>query len=84
MGSPDREPGRRPDEGPRRKVCVEPFWMGKCEVTWNEFGLWILKPEPWIVDRKRTPREKLVDAVTAPSRMPLDVGQDGALLPIAH
>lgn len=72
MGSLDREPGRRPDEGPRHKVRVEPFWIGKCEVTWNEFSLWILKREPWTAQRKRTPREELVDAVTAPSRLPYD------------
>jgi len=35
MGSPDSEPGRKPDEGPPHKVKIEPFWMGKLEVTWN-------------------------------------------------
>ncbi|MBL8175725.1 MAG: SUMF1/EgtB/PvdO family nonheme iron enzyme, partial [Bryobacterales bacterium] len=33
MGTPDHEPGRRPDEGPPHKVRVEPFWMQKHEVT---------------------------------------------------
>jgi len=37
MGSPAGEKGRRPDEGPQRKVTVSPFWMGKHEVTWDEF-----------------------------------------------
>ncbi len=75
MGSPDREPGRRPDEGPRHKVGVEPFWMGRCEVTWDEFSLWIRgsdPPDDLISYRKRSPREKLVDAITAPSRSPYD------------
>ena len=37
MGSPINEKGRRPDEGPQRKVEVSPFWMGKHEVTWDEY-----------------------------------------------
>ena len=40
MGSPDNEPGRGEDEGPQHEVVVEPFWIGRCEVTWNEFNLW--------------------------------------------
>src|SRR6185295_17198189 len=36
LGSTGNEPGRRSDEGPQRRVRVEPFWMGVCEVTWNE------------------------------------------------
>src|SRR5262245_61228772 len=35
MGSPLVEPGRSKDEGPRHPVSVRPFWMGKCEVTWD-------------------------------------------------
>ncbi|OWK36102.1 formylglycine-generating enzyme family protein [Fimbriiglobus ruber] len=37
MGSPDDEPGRDANEGPRRKVKVKAFWLGKCEVTWDEY-----------------------------------------------
>jgi formylglycine-generating enzyme required for sulfatase activity len=37
MGSPEKEPGRDPDEGPRHAVKVEAFWIGKFEVTWDEF-----------------------------------------------
>jgi formylglycine-generating enzyme required for sulfatase activity len=40
MGSPDSEPGRNADEGPQHRVRLEPFWMGKYEVTWGEFDLW--------------------------------------------
>lgn len=35
LGSPETEASRKPDEGPQRKVKIEPFWMGKLEVTWN-------------------------------------------------
>ncbi len=37
MGSPAKEAGRYEDEGPQKKVRVEPFWMGKFEVTWDEY-----------------------------------------------
>src|SRR6186997_3110720 len=45
MGSPDKEAGRGEGEGPQHKVKVEPFWMGKYEVTWDEFELWSLLME---------------------------------------
>ena len=35
MGSSDSEAGRKPDEGPEHEVEISPFWMGKCEVTWD-------------------------------------------------
>jgi formylglycine-generating enzyme required for sulfatase activity len=37
MGSPADEAGRFEDEGPQNKVKIEPFWMGKFEVTWNMY-----------------------------------------------
>src|SRR5436309_1908562 len=37
MGSPPGEPGRADDEGPQHPVTIAPFWMGKTEVTWDEF-----------------------------------------------
>jgi formylglycine-generating enzyme required for sulfatase activity len=41
MGSPDSEDDRNDDEGPQRKVKIDPFWMGKHEVTWDEFENWM-------------------------------------------
>jgi formylglycine-generating enzyme required for sulfatase activity len=38
MGSPDDEAGRKEDEGPQVKVQIKPFWMGKYEVTWDEYS----------------------------------------------
>jgi formylglycine-generating enzyme required for sulfatase activity len=35
LGSPDSEVGRKDDEGPQRHIRIEPFWMGKLEITWN-------------------------------------------------
>ena len=40
LGSPESEEGRNEDEGPQRRVSVEPFWMGKHEVTWDEYDIW--------------------------------------------
>jgi formylglycine-generating enzyme required for sulfatase activity len=42
MGSPDGESGRGKDEGPVREVEVKPFWMGRHEVTWDEFEAFYL------------------------------------------
>jgi formylglycine-generating enzyme required for sulfatase activity len=38
MGSPPAEKGRADDEGPRHPVVIRPFWMGKTEVTWDEYN----------------------------------------------
>ncbi|OWK35093.1 formylglycine-generating enzyme family protein [Fimbriiglobus ruber] len=37
MGSPEGESGRSTDEGPRHRVRVKPFWLGRFEVTWDEY-----------------------------------------------
>jgi formylglycine-generating enzyme required for sulfatase activity len=45
MGSPKDEKDRKADEGPQHPVKVRPFWMGKCEVTWDEYDLcWLKNP----------------------------------------
>jgi formylglycine-generating enzyme required for sulfatase activity len=40
LGSPDTEVNRTKDEGPPVKVAIKPFWLGKCEVTWDELDLY--------------------------------------------
>lgn len=37
MGSDEKEPLRREDEGPVRNVTVSQFFMGEVEVTWDEY-----------------------------------------------
>jgi formylglycine-generating enzyme required for sulfatase activity len=37
MGSPEDEPFRDEDEGPQVKVEISPFFIGKAEVTWDEY-----------------------------------------------
>jgi formylglycine-generating enzyme required for sulfatase activity len=70
MGSPQNEPGRADDEGPQHKVKVEPFWMGRHEVTWDEFELWSALLDRNLREFHRiapTPLDRQADAVTKPS-----------------
>ena len=84
MGSPDTEPGRKPDEGPQHKVKISSFWMGQCEVTWNEYELFMY-PDEEKRTRATVPTDavgdKLADAVTHPSKpyveMSFGMGKDG-------
>jgi formylglycine-generating enzyme required for sulfatase activity len=68
MGSPDSEPGRQADEGPQHTVKVNAFYMGKLEVTWNEFDQFAFKLD---LQRKRKLGIQLPqdagDAVTRPT-----------------
>jgi formylglycine-generating enzyme required for sulfatase activity len=84
MGSPESEAGRRPDEGPQVKVTLDAFWIGKHEVTWNEYLPFQTTP----IDRykdgaKKTPvaTDELVDIVSSPTapytEMSFGMGQDG-------
>jgi len=45
IGSPPSEKDRRPDEGPQKKVTLPAFWMGKCEVSWDEYELFMYAPD---------------------------------------
>ena len=84
MGSPDSEPGHKPDEGPQHKVKISPFWMQQFEVTWNEYELFMYPDEEQGM-RSRFPTDesgdKLADGVTHPSKpyveMSFGMGKDG-------
>jgi len=41
MGSPETEAHRGPDEGPQHKVQIDPFWMSKFEITWDQYEVWM-------------------------------------------
>ncbi len=49
MGSPKSEQGHFGDEGPQHLVEVDPFWMGKFEITWDLYELFISRG----IDKKR-------------------------------
>jgi len=76
MGSPAGEKNRKADEGPQHKVKIEPFWMGQCEVTWNEFDLFADRDvEGEFKDAIPTDPavDKVSDAVTRPSAPYVDM-----------
>jgi formylglycine-generating enzyme required for sulfatase activity len=41
MGSPAREEGHQEDEEPVHPVEISPFWMGKHEITWDEYEIFV-------------------------------------------
>ena len=80
MGSPASEPKRKPDEGPQHKVKLDPFWMGKCEVTWDEYDLFMYREEKKKADDGTYVSES-ADAVTKPTtpyvEMSFGMGKNG-------
>src|SRR5438034_5058687 len=69
-GSPADEAGRSDDEGPGHTVTVHPFWMGKTEVTWDEYDVFAFKTGITHVvgaPAEESPAEKLADAITHPT-----------------
>lgn len=81
MGSPASEKGRSADEGPQHPVKVRPFWMGKLEVTWDEYDLYWRTNRNAKKDPPKTPEDKAADAVTRPTKPYADEtfghGRDG-------
>jgi len=85
MGSPRDEPNREATEGPRTKVTVDPFWIGKYEVTWDEYDPFMVTR----VDRRKNGARidydphvhTMVDAVSQPTppymEMSFGMGQRG-------
>lgn len=84
IGSPPNEANRKADEGPQFTVKIEPFWMGKYEVTWNEYDVWSFSLDiqrRQVLGLKPTERDKRADAVTRPTKpytdMTFGMGHDG-------
>lgn len=84
MGSPDSEAKRTNDEGPQHEVTIAPFWMGKCEVTWDEYEEFMFNLD--IERRKATkvvPNEldKIADTLARPTKpytdMTFGLGKEG-------
>lgn len=73
FGSSDRDKMKENDEQPAREVTISPFWMGACEVTFDEYNLFF---------HDATFSQNVVtDAVTRPSTpyidMTLGMGKEG-------
>lgn len=73
MGSPPDEAGRADHEGPQVEVIVEPFWMGKYEMRWDEYDV-------WNTDEDR-PQSKKPDGLARPTpaymEMTFNMGRQG-------
>ncbi len=67
MGSPASEPNRNADEGPQHDVKISPFWMGKYEITWDQYELFMQREIDNIKDAASRGNEVNleVDGVTA-------------------
>ena len=69
--------GKRKDESPERKVKIDPFWMGKHEVTWDEYRLFMFSQ----MAKEDTNKDQVVDAISRPTRpyveMSFGMGIDG-------
>jgi formylglycine-generating enzyme required for sulfatase activity len=84
LGSPANEKDRKPDEGPQVEAAIEPFWMGKCEVTWEEYETWSFdldKQRRKAKNAEATAWDKLGDAIARPTKpytdMTFDMGKTG-------
>ena len=64
MGTPGNEADRAKDEGPRHNVKIEPFWMGKYEVTWDEYRLFMFAQQAG----ETSGADEVVDALSRPTR----------------
>jgi formylglycine-generating enzyme required for sulfatase activity len=70
MGSPESEEDRNDDEGPQHQVSISPFWMSKCEITWDQYDVWneeIDQRRRQLLGLPETPRDLAVDGVSKPT-----------------
>jgi formylglycine-generating enzyme required for sulfatase activity len=65
MGSAETEAGRSGDEGPHHSVTIRPFWMGRTEVTWDEYDLFALAVPRKVKGAPAVPPD--ADAITHPT-----------------
>src|SRR5690625_6772768 len=73
MGSDANEAGRNDNEGPQRAVQVDPFWMGKYEISWEQYNLFV---EEEIPARSEKNEKKAGDLEIAAEAVPLTTAPD--------
>jgi len=70
IGSPETELLRDTDEGPQKEVEVDGFWMGKFEITWDQYELFMyvenITKDSTIAEDELV-RDAEADAITRPS-----------------
>jgi sulfatase modifying factor 1 len=73
MGSPESESDRSENEGPQFEVRVQPFWMGKCEVTWAEYKRYMQMDDLFRrlheIGKRTVSDVSAFDVITAPSSL---------------
>jgi formylglycine-generating enzyme len=68
MGSPASESYRIKDESPQIKVKLSPFWMGKTEVTWDEYeAFYAATASEGRTDTQAMRKEGDIDGITGPT-----------------
>jgi formylglycine-generating enzyme required for sulfatase activity len=81
MGSPKTEKGHQEDEGPQHPVRIKPLWMGKTEVTWDEFDVYRKEMAAENKEENVERQKKDPDAITGPTKPYVDEtyghGRDG-------
>lgn len=61
MGAPKGEEHSKDDERPQHEVEIDPFWMGKFEITWDAYEVWMFDLDIQrriAFSREETPRDK--------------------------
>ena len=70
LGSSASQKGHQPDEAPVHEVKIDAFWMGKFEVTWDEYELFISPELEKLHQKNGVPpinKEVKVDGVARPT-----------------
>ena len=70
MGSPESEADRREDEGPQVQVSVDPMWVAKTEVTWEQYKQFMSLYDTFKEFESKGEHKvgaDITDAVTAPT-----------------
>jgi formylglycine-generating enzyme required for sulfatase activity len=69
IGSPEKEPTRKPDEGPQKEVKISPFFMAEIEVTWEVYLAFYsaTAAEGRSTDTEGTRTQADVDAISGPT-----------------
>ena len=95
MGSPGSDVSRSDDEEPQHPVTIRPFWMGKTEVTWEEYDFFAFSIDIQRKERQgadlsqQSESEKRADALSRPTPPYADetfgYGRDGLpVISITH
>ncbi len=84
MGSTKKEPNHKPHEGPVREVKIDAFWIGKYEVSWNEYEKFMIDGGRRKKDGSKQfpdPNDSDIDLISRPTKpyveMTFGMGKDG-------